>query len=189
MIYSKSGPKNDFCMQGRLNETCVRLKTICGSCTVMKKNQNRAGVLLAMSKDFSLEMLWHGWQWNSCYSCYFSNIISSVMLMFVLGLLLIVKWLMTRKLSWWHCHKTTKVHPTWKIFCPRNQLLTIARPNNVFCSSQKSTAPLHLGIVPSFMLLLSYGTRCHYQSEPVAVSPLLENNWKHFFLGKLLIYD
>ena len=44
-------------MQGRLNETCVGPKARCGSCMVVKKNQNRAGVLLAMSEDLSLEML------------------------------------------------------------------------------------------------------------------------------------
>lgn len=59
-------------------------------------------------------------------------------------------------------HYTTKVHPTLKIFYPRNQLLIMlfARLHNLFCSFQKSTA-LHLGIGPLLMLHLFYGTRCH----------------------------
>ena len=59
-------------------------------------------------------------------------------------------------------HYTTKVLPTLKIFCPRNQLLIMlfARLHNLFCSFQKPTA-LHLGIGPLLMLHLFYGTRCH----------------------------
>ena len=80
-------------MQGCLNETCVGPKARFGSCMVVKKNQNRAGVLLAMSEDLSLEMLGCGTddgETQSCYPCYFSKIIRSAVLLFVLGLLLIV---------------------------------------------------------------------------------------------------